>query len=211
MVVLGSGGHTAEMLLMLQRAEVGMQRWARRTWVVSSGDGFSAGLAAEFEERLGREGAKDKIGEKRFDVVELPRARKVHQSLLTAPVTSLICLFAALKTLRSSPPDIILTNGPGTGVIIVLASLILRFVCLGNSWKMRCVYVESLARCKTLSLSGRLLKPVVDRVLVQWKELEDGRAEFKGCFALDAAMAVGLDGVKDDSAVDRRTWITYEL
>jgi beta-1,4-N-acetylglucosaminyltransferase len=33
------------------------------------------------------------------------------------------------------------------------------------------IYVESLARVKSLSLSGKLLLRVVDRFVVQWPEL----------------------------------------
>jgi beta-1,4-N-acetylglucosaminyltransferase len=202
MVVLGSGGHTAEMLLMLEKANLG--RWQKRSWIVSSGDGFSARLAGEMEGRISQ---SQKEG---FEIVELPRARRVHQSILTAPWTSLLCLWAAIKILRSNEPDIILTNGPGTGVILVLASLILRFFAIGQCGKTRSIYVESLARCRKLSLSGRLLKPVVDRFLVQWPELEQGRAKFRGSFALDAAISVGLEGVGEE-VVDSGNWISYDL
>lgn len=202
MVVLGSGGHTAEMLLMLQT--VGMGRWRKRTWVVSSGDGFSAGLAGDFEARLkGRYGG--------FGIVELPRARRVHQSLLTAPFSSLVCLWAAMKTVANDAPDVVLTNGPGTGVIVVLSSLILRFLGLAGSARTRCVYLESLARCRKLSLSGRLLRGVVDRFLVQWPELKSSNAEFRGCFALDAAIGVGIDEVEDVKELDEQQWICYDL
>lgn len=211
MVVLGSGGHTAEMLLMLEDAK--MAKWRKRSWVGSSGDGFSAGLAAEFEGRLeeksGGEGNDAGVGG--FEVVELPRARRVHQSILTTPLTSLVCLWSALKMLRKDAPDIILTNGPGTGVIVVLASFILRFFAIGNNSKTRCIYIESLARCKKLSLSGRLLKPLVDRFLVQWRELEDEKAEFRGCFALDAAVSVGMEGVEGEEVIDKSGWITFDL
>jgi beta-1,4-N-acetylglucosaminyltransferase len=202
LVVLGSGGHTAEMLLMLQTLD--MARWKKRSWVVSSGDSFSAGLAAEFEARLRDSGGM-------FEVVELPRARRVHQSIFTAPATSLSCLWASLKILERDSPDVVLTNGPGTGVIVVLASLILRFLGLAGSERTRCVYVESLARCNKLSLSGRLLSKVVDRFLVQWPELEKGRAEFRGCFALDAARSVELDGTEKDTALESDAWITYDI
>lgn len=48
--------------------------------------------------------------------------------------------------------------------------------------KTRTIYVESFARVKSLSLSGRILYPVVDRFLVQWPLLKEkySRAEFKG-------------------------------
>ncbi|KIW05085.1 uncharacterized protein PV09_03644 [Verruconis gallopava] len=193
MVVLGSGGHTAEMLLMLRT--VALSKWRKRSWVVSSGDEFSASLATEFEAELQCPGSCS------FDIVKLPRARKVHQSIFTTPFTSLVCLWTSLSMLSRDAPDIILTNGPGTGVIVVFASILLRFFGVDGSHRTRCVYVESLARCKTLSLSGRLLKMFVDRFLVQWPELGGGRAEFKGCLALDAAIAIGMNGIGDTEFV----------
>lgn len=46
---------------------------------------------------------------------------------------------------------------------------------------MRTVYVESWARCRTLSLTGRLLDTLgVDRFLVQWEGLVDMGREFRG-------------------------------
>jgi beta-1,4-N-acetylglucosaminyltransferase len=193
------------MLLMLQMVD--MARWKKRSWIVSSGDGFSESMAGEFEARL----LKEKEERGKFEIVELSRARRVHQSLLTTPVTSLICLWAALKLLARDTPDVVLTNGPGTGVIVVLASFILRFFNLAGSGKTRCVYIESLARCKKLSLSGRLLNGFVDRFLVQCQELEKGRVEFKGCFALDAAVGVGMDGVDKRADLHKSEWISHEL
>jgi len=164
-------------------------------------------MAREFEGRLAQDKAWEnsswKWSQGAFNIVTLPRARKVHQPMYTAPWTSLECLLSALKLLSLSPPDIILTNGPGTGVIIAFASLILRFFDLSEnkSGKARLVYVESLARCKSLSLSGKLLLRVVDRFLVQWPEMRGvgSRAEFKGTFALDAATQAGMLASGDET------------
>lgn len=94
--------------------------------------------------------------------------------------------------LRAWYPDIILTNGPGTGVIVVLASMLLRFLdfwAMGANkpGKMMTVYVESWARVRELSLSGKLLLKVVDRFLVQWPQLKGlgGRAEYRGWLVMD--------------------------
>lgn len=206
-----------------------------RSYVVSSGDRFSADKAKEFEEELvgrvrgegrDREGVVDgldggvngKVGAEEdgdmsrsmeedeqkgdeatgsYDITFVPRARRIHQSLLTTPMSALHCLWACLRLLRSPSlslpqshrrpayPDLILTNGPGTAVIVILASLILRFFDVGGanrSGSMRTVYVESWARVKRLSLSGRLLLGVVDRFLVQWEGLEGigGKGEWRG-------------------------------
>jgi beta-1,4-N-acetylglucosaminyltransferase len=205
LVVLGSGGHTAEMLTMLYRLPLLAQRYTHRTYVVSSGDSFSAQKANELEKSL----KIDEMGESTYDIVTVRRARRVHQSLLTAPWSTIQCLWDCFKVLRGTHslqqgkpgyPDLILTNGPGTGVCVVLAAIIL--LCLGlsgpqkltddassleekpyhNSGRMRTIYVESWARVRTLSLSGTILLPLVDRFLVQWPNAVDAgsRAEYVG-------------------------------
>ena len=150
-------------------------------------------------ERIKRDGKEIEVGS--YDIQLVPRARKIHQSLLTTPFSSLRCLGACHSILRSpfsSPdiesstapqlqatffPNLILTNGPGTGVIVILAALLLRYCDLGDldrTSRIRTVYVESLARVKRLSLSGKLLLRVVDRFVVQWETLLDqtaGRGE----------------------------------
>ncbi|CAD0097246.1 unnamed protein product [Aureobasidium vineae] len=186
LIVLGSGGHTAEMISMLRRSTT-CNKFTHRTWLVSSGDNFSAAFAKEFEQEIG-----EKSGT--YRIVQVRRARKIHQSLISAPWSCLLCLWDCLRLLMPSSaaaeyayPDLILTNGPATATILVFASVLLRFLGLqGKDGKgeMRTIYVESWARVKKLSLSGRLLCWVVDRVLVQWEQLRGagvgGRAEFKG-------------------------------
>lgn len=233
LVVLGSGGHTAEMLNMLSRLPHLCAKFTHRTYVVSSGDGFSALKAREFE--MGIQGRQDGFLETavkgreprplgdRYDIVTVRRARRVHQSLLSTPWSASLCLWDCIRVLTGGHPeqlrppqqpidvrkprypDLIITNGPGTGVCVVLASLILLFLGFGgpislssnpqaekspskpsqwqHSEQMRTIFVESWARVKTLSLSGKILLPLVDRFLVQWPELEGrggGKAEFVG-------------------------------
>jgi beta-1,4-N-acetylglucosaminyltransferase len=209
--------------------------WPQRTYVVSSGDDFSASKAREFETDMlsklnegdPKSGNPELVLEPSgYNIATVNRARRVHQSLLTTPLSSLRCLWDCIKVLRGvhpdffprtrhkrakrSTPDLILTNGPGTGVIVILASIVLLFfgvagpsASLPRSKKvmkhdtsdgkrsaqigqMRSIYIESWARVRTLSLSGRLLKPLVDRFLVQWPQLVEkegaggGRVEFVG-------------------------------
>jgi len=206
LIVLGSGGHTAEMLAMLRNALTGRpdsngqatskvldwKAFTHRTWIVSSGDTFSAARAKEFEDEAfalttGGQGSKPAVATS-YVIMTVPRARKIHQPLLTTPLSSLRCMWACLRLLvdhEHGYPDLILTNGPATATILVWASVILRFFGVGGlglRGQMRTVYVESWARVKKLSLSGRLLCWVVDRVLVQWPQLDgaQGRGEYRG-------------------------------
>jgi len=211
LIVLGSGGHTHEMFYLLK--DLDPSKYTHRTYVVSSGDAFSARRAVEFEAGLEKRWAegdkkhdvqhqekrKAHTGPQAYTITTVPRARKIHQPLLTTPVSSLKCLYACFAALLAPPagpsplsvtprslPDLIVVNGPATAVIVVLASLFLRFFDMRGAQscgKCRTIYVESFARVKTLSLSGKLLLRVVDRFLVQWEELKGrggGKAEFCG-------------------------------
>lgn len=201
-IVLGSGGHTQEMLNLLR--DLDPAKYTHRTWVVSTGDAFSAERAVEFESEVekGARGGKGSVGPGSYDIATVPRARRIHQSLLTTPVSSLQCLWACFGPLLSTSstnsstpcsavasedlPDLIITNGPATACVLLLAALILKFFDIRGAQsrgKCRTIYAESFARVKTLSLSGKLLVRVVDRFLVQWEGLEGaggGRAEFFG-------------------------------
>lgn len=197
LIVLGSGGHTAEMLSMLSRAtsestpshRLNWSDYQFRTWVVGAGDSISAQRAKDFETSLAVKAKAETAG---AVISTVPRARKIHQPILTTPFSSLRCLLACCVVLYQHSrtergfPDLILCNGPATATILIFASLLLRFFDAGGcqrEGKMRTVYVESWARVKRLSLSGRLLVWVVDRFLVQWPQLLEegtGRAAGRG-------------------------------
>ncbi|KAH6722308.1 glycosyltransferase family 1 protein [Leptodontidium sp. MPI-SDFR-AT-0119] len=196
-VVLGSGGHTAEMMSLLR--DIDPSRYTHRTYIVSSGDSFSTGKALEIERIIQSKhspSGKDqdqqqeptKAGETSaktgtWDVKTVPRARKIHQSLYTTPFSSLWCFIGCLRVLMETArtskarpfqyPDVLITNGPATAVMVVLAAMFLKFFGVAPVGKMKAIYVESWARVKTLSLSGKVLLRigVCDRFLVQWEAL----------------------------------------
>ena len=71
-------------------------------------------------------------------------------------------LSLAYRLLRRLRPTVIVTTGAGIAV---------PFAWAGRLMGARIVYVESLARVRAPSLSCRLVRPVADRVYVQWPEL----------------------------------------
>lgn len=220
-VVLGSGGHTAEMLAMLRSYPGLINDYTYRTYIVSAGDDFSAIKADDFEKELASSGPLVELDPAipdqpppptTYDIITITRARRVHQSIFTTPSTVWMCLRDCLRVLRGvhqaqnhagsahTSPDLILTNGPGTGVCVIVASIILLFFGAGgsthdgayhSSGQMRTVYIESWARVKSLSLSGRIIMPLVDRFVVQWETLQrrvgekekGGKAEYVGVLA----------------------------
>lgn len=189
------------------------KRYTYRTYIVSSGDLFSARKAVEFEQNLAEKyNAKvseyndaDEKGDDvklhgdlgtlgKYDIITVPRARKIHQPLWSTPFTSLLCLWGCIKGLSQlsaqthptaayhpGSPDMVLTNGPATGVITVLAVLVMKFFGQQGFGEMKTIYIESWARVRTLSLSGKILKHgLTDRFFVQWEGLKGGRAEYHG-------------------------------
>ena len=89
-----------------------------------------------------------------------------------------------MRSPRTGLPDAIVTNGPATGVIVVVALYILRSVGVpGSHDRLRTIYIESWARVKRLSLSGRIMLRLADRFIIQWESLRpatNGRGEYRG-------------------------------
>ncbi|GEQ71968.1 hypothetical protein JCM33374_g5654 [Metschnikowia sp. JCM 33374] len=171
MILLGSGGHTGEMLRLVENTNVAE---CSRTWLVSSGDNASLVKAKNFEESLGAKNFAD------VHYAELYRARKVKEPLISSVMSTVKSIYSTAQQLRHLPhPDILLVNGPGTSVPV--AYLLFTMKLLGLC-KTRIIYVESLARVHSLSLSGRLILPIANRFLVQWTPLaaKYKRAEYYG-------------------------------
>jgi UDP-N-acetylglucosamine:LPS N-acetylglucosamine transferase len=68
----------------------------------------------------------------------------------------------AWRLVRSLRPPVIMTTGAGIAV---------PFAWVGRLLGARVVYIESLTRVDKPSLSCRLIRPVADRIYVQWPEL----------------------------------------
>jgi len=73
-------------------------------------------------------------------------------------------LALAVRLLIRNRPDMILSTGSGVAV---------PFLWFARVLGIRTVFVESITRITELSLSARLVKPFVTKMLVQWPELVD--------------------------------------
>ncbi|KAK7206187.1 putative asparagine linked glycosylation protein [Myxozyma melibiosi] len=182
MFVLGSGGHTTELLSIVN--DLRFEKYPNRTWVSFSGDSLSIVRAMDLEQKKRDEAQDTKSGKSvgSMTSVHLPRARTVGQSYFTSIFTTLICALQCLYTVYNVRPDLIICNGPGSCVPICFAALLLRALGLSRG---RIVYVESLARVNSLSLTGKMLYYVVDRFIVQWPQLAEQYegAEYVGLIA----------------------------
>ncbi|KAL1718919.1 glycosyltransferase family 1 protein [Schizophyllum commune] len=176
-VFLGSGGHTSEALALLSGLD--FDRYTPRTYFISEGDALSAQKAIDLENAKGPCSA--------FSLRVLPRARRVHQPLFTVPLSAMrsfrACVYymtVAPFTLKNPVADVLILNGPGTCCTLALAAYVNKFFGLRCP---RVIYVESFARVKGLSLTGKILRSFADRFIVQWPQVlqDGGRGECYGC------------------------------
>ncbi|KAK3986637.1 oligosaccharide biosynthesis protein Alg14 like-domain-containing protein [Cladorrhinum sp. PSN332] len=165
--VLGSGGHTAEMIEIIKKQFQGKPNQHRR-YVITSGDKDSRNHVARLENLINNAYPTGRAGT--WDTFTIPRARKVHQSLLTAPFTCLVTAIQALLALSIHPnarpakhygdqfkwPHVVVTNGPATGFIVCLVAHVLKMFYLVPENCLKMVYIESWARTRSLSLTGKL-------------------------------------------------------
>lgn len=190
--VLGSGGHTKEMLMMMDDGFCDFNRVHRR-YLISTGDTMSKNHALHYEKELGELCAKDDKDPGAYDIRTVTRARKVHQPLITTPASALRCFSEIFEILLTPPegevgqlvqfPRIVFSNGPATGFIAALAVYILKAFYVVPEDRMCFVYIESWARISTLSLTGRLIwkMGLADAFAVQHEEVaKKYKVEFAG-------------------------------
>lgn len=187
------GGHTTELLQLL--SALSPKRYTPRLYIISEGDRFSRAKAIEHEASWSLPhdsdggGSQQKQQPAHYSFIELPRARKVHQSFLSAPASVVLALAACMRQFvwKRTELDVILMNGPGTCVPIVLTVYVQRVSVEESLFPAspcsltrmpqfcgmhspRLIYVESFARVRTLSLTAKLLRPFVDRFVLQWPQ-----------------------------------------
>lgn len=196
--VLGSGGHTTEMMGLLKKVRTDCDY--RVTWVLAESD---KGSEAKVEQRGG--GGRE-------ERVRIYRAREVGQAWSSTVLTTLWAFVQSVYVVLRVAPQLVLTNGPGTCIPIALAAVLLsslRFwifvggallcvvwamgitvstvstwMALGTSFAVmmalvlyarmrgvKVVYVESICRVEHLSLSAKILKLFTPHLLVQWEKL----------------------------------------
>jgi UDP-N-acetylglucosamine:LPS N-acetylglucosamine transferase len=98
------------------------------------------------------------LGGRSYVLAHGPTNRSVRMLLRNLPL--------AWRVIRDADPDAILSTGAGVSV---------PFFWVGRLLGRRCVYVESLTRIDSLSLSGRLVYPFASTFFVQWRGARRGR------------------------------------
>ncbi|ODV59736.1 N-acetylglucosaminyldiphosphodolichol N-acetylglucosaminyltransferase anchoring subunit ALG14, partial [Ascoidea rubescens DSM 1968] len=180
MILLGSGGHTGEMIRILSNLEI-KNKFKYITWVISSGDKSSLIKAQYFEKKY-------LLNENKTitKYLILPRARNISQNYFKSIFTTIYCfLVTSIRIFFlfefKKYPNILICNGPGTSVPLCYIFFLIKLLTLGLL-NNKIIYIESLARVNNLSLTGYLLYPIVDRFIVQWDKLHKKfrRSEYFG-------------------------------
>ncbi len=154
MIVLGSGGHTMEMMKLVSVLD--KDKYSPRTYVHASTDILSSEKVKEQDEDA--------------KVLSVPRAREVGQLWLTTVCTTLVAAAASYWVLLKHNPDLLLCNGPGTCVPFCFGAWVNNKLGFSNT---KIVFIESICRVQTLSMSAKILcgLGIVDKTYVQWPEL----------------------------------------
>jgi beta-1,4-N-acetylglucosaminyltransferase len=189
------GGHTTELLLLASHLDP--KRYSPRIYILSHNDDFSRDKALELERSWG---AGDEAGQANYSIITLPRARDVHQPWLTTPFSVVKSLKTAYKCTapqrRPGPngeaeepfADLLLMNGPGTCVPLLLAMYLHQLASFTHFFSIasrprprpRSIYIESFARVKTLSLTGKIMQWTADCFVRQWDPQHTGGTSPKG-------------------------------
>lgn len=157
LIYFGSGGHTTEMIKMIETLDP--ERYSPLLFAIGHSDITS----------------KDKVRASIPDLtskakwIRIFRNREVKQSWITTLFTSIWSLVQAFYVILRSKPQLLICNGPGTCLSLCYSAFFLR-VCGVASTKI--VFVESFCRTENLSLTGKLLLAISDRFIVHWKGLK---------------------------------------
>ncbi|KAF4984525.1 hypothetical protein FZEAL_301 [Fusarium zealandicum] len=180
--VLGSGGHTKEMLMMMDDGFCNFANFHRR-YLISSGDAMSENHLVDYEADLQILCAAEEQDPGSYDTFTVTRARRVHQPLWSTPFTAFLSILDIFPALLNPPandvgaklryPTCIFSNGPATGFFVGVAAHLLKMLFLVPENTMKFVYIESWARISTLSLTGKLFyyTGIADVLVVQHEQL----------------------------------------
>jgi beta-1,4-N-acetylglucosaminyltransferase len=158
LVVLGSGGHTSEILRLLRGLKP-EQHQIEVVFAVSKTDTTSAPRVSSI---LGDDFS--------YELLRIVRIREVGDSLLKSLLRAPAAFFSAFYAIWNTVPDVILCNGPGTCIPIVFASLAPQIL---SGRRVVRIFAESFCRVKSISLTGKLLYPFVDSFILQWPPTEE--------------------------------------
>ncbi|KAL0841316.1 hypothetical protein ABMA28_015029 [Loxostege sticticalis] len=163
---IGSGGHTTELLRIVRNLD--HQKYQPRLYILADND-----VSSEVKIH------KTEHSPAKYALERIPRSRNVKQSYLSSIGSTLYATLHTIPVVYNFKPNVIFCNGPGTCVPVCVVAFILRCLFLIDC---RIVFIESICRVRTLSLTGKILQYFADVIVVQWPQLRDScyRAKYFG-------------------------------
>lgn len=169
MIILGSGGHTGELILMLKK--LNFSKFSNCYFISAFSDINS-------DNKVKENFKLDSFKNTKFHFIKIYRCREIGQSALSSVISTIIALFHSLYIILITRPSIIVTNGPGTAVPLVLIGYILKKLFILIECKI--MFIESYCRSKCLSRTGLILSYISDKFIVLWEDLKGGNREYLG-------------------------------
>lgn len=151
MIILGSGGHTAEMLQIINY--LNFKNYSPRVYIHAHTDKLSFEKVKKLEN-----------GNKDYKILKIFRSREVRQSYFTSILTTIFSMLNCVPILWKENPDLILCNGPGTCIPLCVVAFLFKILCITQNV---IIFIESFCRVKTFSLTGKILYYLADHVVVQ--------------------------------------------
>ncbi|XP_041359887.1 UDP-N-acetylglucosamine transferase subunit ALG14 homolog isoform X2 [Gigantopelta aegis] len=108
--------------------------------------------------------------ETEYSIHKVPRSREVSQSWITTIMSTIYAVLYSFPIVFQLKPDLILCNGPGTCIPVCFAGLILKWIHIKQTL---IIYIESICRVESLSMSAKILYYLADHMLVQWPQLRN--------------------------------------
>ena len=158
MIILGSGGHTAEMLVLLKT--LNRKRYQPLLYVHADTDVTSKSRMIKAE--------TDQNNQKNIQFISIPRSREVKQSYFTSIFTTIYSFFYGIYVFLKYRPQLLIVNGPGTCVPLCITVFLLRVFFF---YPCPIIFVESFCRVDTLSLTGYILYFIASKFIVMWPKL----------------------------------------
>ena len=143
LIVLGSGGHTAQMLRLVDL----LGNRLKYEYIVLKDDPLSE--------------KKIKIKGK---VWKITRPRDYNTSLWKAVFKTMLSFFESIKIVLKSNACAIISAGPGIAVPLCY---------VGKFFGKKIIFIESWSRIWNLSRTGKLVYPISDLFFVQWEYLKN--------------------------------------
>ncbi len=169
MVILGSGGHTGEILIMISKLD--FNKFTDCYFICAHNDTNSFDKAKETIQA-------EKFPKTQFHFIKIRRSRNVGQSFISSVPTTLLSMLHAMWIILKTRPSIVVSNGPGVAVPLLFIGFFLRVCMILTEFKI--LFVESFCRTSSVSLSGKIVEKICDRFIVLWKSLESKKREYIG-------------------------------